>query len=237
MNIGAFTPEAPTRNGPAVKAMFGRIAQRYRLTNTLLSGGMDHLWRRRAAETVRKWQPERVLDVATGSGDLARAIERACPEAEVTGADFSPEMLSVARQLGSRRLIEADALALPFESGVFDAVTVAFGLRNMESWEGGLKEMGRVLRPGGHLLVLDFSIPGPPLRWVYLPYLHHILPKLAGWLTGEADAYQYLGDSIEIFPQGRALCERIESVGFRNSRHQPLSMEIVMLYSAERHPN
>jgi demethylmenaquinone methyltransferase/2-methoxy-6-polyprenyl-1,4-benzoquinol methylase len=215
--------------------MFDRIARRYRLANSVLSGGLDHLWRQRAAAIVRSWHPRSVLDVATGSGDLARSIERACPDAEVTGSDFSPEMLGVALTLGSRRLVEADALALPFASGEFDVVTVAFGLRNMQSWEGALREMGRVLRPGGHLLILDFSIPPPPLRWIYLPYLHHVLPIVAGWLTGEGDAYRYLGDSIGIFPQGPELCERIEQSGFVGAVHEPLSLGIVTLYHAERH--
>ena len=232
-----LTPDAPTRDGEAVRAMFDRIARRYQLANTVLSGGLDHFWRRRASGIVRSWRPRTVLDVATGSGDLARAIERTCPDAEVTGSDFSPEMLGVARRLGSRRLVEADALALPFASGEFDVVTVAFGLRNMQSWEGALREMSRVLRLGGHLLVLDFSIPGPPLRWVYLPYLHHVLPIVAGLLTGEEDAYRYLGDSIDIFPQGCDLCERIERVGFRGAIHEPLSLGIVTLYHAERRPD
>ena len=232
-----LTPDAPTRDGQAVRAMFDRIAQRYRLANTVLSGGLDHLWRRRAAALVLSWKPRRVLDVATGSGDLARSIGRACPDAEVTGSDFSREMLSVARSLGSQRLVEADVLALPFEAGEFDVVTVAFGLRNMESWERALREMSRVLRSGGHLLILDFSIPKPPLRWIYLPYLHHVLPLLAGWVTGERDAYRYLGDSIEIFPQGRDLCERVEQAGFRAAKSESLTGGIVTLYHAERYPS
>ena len=121
---------APDRDPAKVQAMFGRVARRYRLANTILSGGMDYFWRKRAAAIVKSWSPKRVLDVATGSGDLARTIEGVLPEAEVTGADFSPEMLAVARQLGSKRLVQADALALPFKDDEFDVVTVAFGLRN-----------------------------------------------------------------------------------------------------------
>jgi demethylmenaquinone methyltransferase/2-methoxy-6-polyprenyl-1,4-benzoquinol methylase len=214
--------------------MFNRIARRYQLANTVMSMGMDRLWRRRASALVRQWKPARLLDVATGSGDLARVIEAASPDTEVTGADFSAEMLAVARSLGSQRLVEADALALPFEDGAFDAVTVAFGLRNMESWERALREMARVIRPGGHLLVLDFSIPGPPLRTLYSLYLHHVLPRLAGWITGEADAYRYLGDSIELFPQGRDLCERIQTTGFSDAKFELLTGGIVTLYTAQR---
>ncbi len=116
-------------------------------------------------------------------------------------------------------------------------MTVAFGLRNMQSWEAALGEMARVLRPGGHLLILDFSIPRPPLRWLYTPYLHHVLPRLAGWLTGEQDAYQYLGDSIEIFPQGRALCSFLEAAGFADTDAEQLSGGIVTLYTGEKHRN
>jgi demethylmenaquinone methyltransferase/2-methoxy-6-polyprenyl-1,4-benzoquinol methylase len=224
----------PDRDPEKVKAMFGRIARRYRLANTILSGGLDPLWRRRAARIVQAWSPHSVLDVATGSGDLARTIEDACPDAEVTGSDFSPEMLEVARTLGSRRLVQADALALPFPSASFDVVTVAFGLRNMASWPGALSEMSRVLKEGGHLLVLDFSVPPQPLRWLYRPYLHHVLPKLAGWLTGEGDAYRYLGDSIEAFPHGAALCALIEEAGFVTAKCQRLSGGIVSLYTASK---
>ncbi|MEQ1861559.1 MAG: ubiquinone/menaquinone biosynthesis methyltransferase [Chthoniobacteraceae bacterium] len=224
----------PDRDPEMVRAMFGRVARRYRLANAVLSGGLDALWRRRAASIVAGWKPGTVLDLATGSGDLARAIERRCPEAEVTGADFSAEMLEVARGLGSRRLVQADALAMPFADGQFDALTVAFGLRNMASWEGALREMARVLRPGGHVLVLDFSVPRGPLRWLYRPYLHRVLPRLAGWLTGEAEAYRYLAASIENFPSGAALCRLMEGAGFRGAKAEPLTGGIVSLYTAEK---
>lgn len=226
--------DAPDRDPVRVREMFDRIARRYRLANTLLSAGLDAWWRRRAAAIVRDWAPRRVLDLATGSGDLARAIERACPAAEVTGADFSPQMLEVARSLGSRRLVQADALALPFVEAEFDAVTVAFGLRNMASWDGALRETHRVLRPGGKLLVLDFALPAGALRSIYRPYLHHVLPRLAGWLTGEPDAYRYLGASIEAFPSGERLCALMETAGLVAARTEPLSGGIVSLTTAEK---
>src|SRR5205085_8442201 len=148
---------------------------------------------RRAAKIVAAWNPRDLLDLATGSGDLALAIQRRLPEAIVTAADFSPEMLEVARRKGVGQTVLADALQLPFESESFDCVTVAFGLRNMADWDRALSEMSRVLRSQGHLLVLDFSIPGRLLQPVYRFYLHHCLPLFASIVTGEKAAYDYLG--------------------------------------------
>ena len=143
-----------------VQSMFSRIARRYDLANALLSGGMDWLWRRRSARIVQGWGAKRLLDLATGSGVLAAALKRRSPNTVIVGADFCLPMLQQAR--ASRRLdqmVVADAMRLPFPDGSFDGVTVAFGLRNMPSYLGALREMRRVLSPGGHLLVLDFSVP------------------------------------------------------------------------------
>ncbi len=212
--------------------MFERVARRYDLANHLLSGGLDFWWRRRASEIVRQWQPRQVLDLATGSGDLALTIQRKLPESEVTGVDFSPEMLAAARRKGLTRTVVADALQLPFPNESFDAVTVAFGLRNMVDWPAAIREMGRVLRPGGHLLVLDFSLPEGGLRPVYRFYLHRCLPWIAGLVTGQRDAYQYLGASIEEFPSGLAMCELLTQGGFSDATAQPLSGGIVTIYYA-----
>ena len=214
--------------------MFGRVARRYDLANHLLSVGLDFWWRRRASDIIREWRPRRVLDLATGSGDLALAIARKVPEAEITGADFCAEMLAVARRKGLTNTVVADALQLPFPAGSFDVVTVAFGLRNMADWSAALGEMRRVLRAGGHLLVLDFSLPKGFLRPLYRFYLHRFLPCIAGVVTGERDAYQYLGASIEKFPSGSAMCELLERSGFRTATAQPLSGGIVTIYRARR---
>lgn len=225
---------APEVKGQFVRAMFSAIARRYDLANHFLSLGMDWFWRRRAARIVRGWQPERILDLATGSGDLALSLRAACPRALVVGADFCLPMLVVARRKGLANLVVADGMRLAFADGAFDVLTVAFGLRNMESWPGALAEMARVLRPAGHLLVLDFSVPPAPVRWVYRPYLHHVLPRLAALLTGEKAAYDYLGDSIEKFPCGPGMCALIEGAGFAGARCERLSGGIVSLYTARR---
>lgn len=212
--------------------MFGRIARRYDLANHLLSGGADFIWRQRAARMVADWKPNDVLDLATGSGDLALAIQRRLPKTKIIAVDFSPEMLKVAREKGVANTVVADALQLPFENGSFDVVTVAFGLRNMADWDRALGQMGRVLREDGHLLILDFSLPSGALRPAYRFYLHRCLPLFAGIVTGQKADYDYLGGSIEKFPSGPAMLELIERNGFTNAIAEPLTGGIATIYTA-----
>ena len=222
-------------NPEFVQKTFSSIAGRYDLANHLLSGGLDFLWRRRVSRLVAASRPSRVLDLATGSGDLAIALQKACPSAQVVGADFCLPMLEEARRKKVSRLVQADGLALPFRDGTFDAVTVAFGLRNMASWETALSEMHRVLRPEGLLAVLDFSLPPRgPLREIYRAYLHHVLPRIAGWTTGHAEAYEYLGGSIEAFPRGSGMAALIESRGFRCEPPHKMCLGVVSLYAARK---
>lgn len=219
----------------SVRDLFSSIAGRYQLVNHLLSGGLDFHWRAVAVGLVRAWKPSMCLDVATGSGDLARAIEKGCRGVRVVGADFCRPMLEVARRNGLPELVVADGMNLPFADASFDVVTAAFGLRNMASWERGLGEMSRVLKPGGHLLILDFSLPTLPLiRPLYRFYLHRILPIIAGIATGRTDAYEYLGGSIEQFPSGKAMTSLIESCGFREAKAHPLTLGTVSIYTARR---
>ncbi|MEY2598895.1 MAG: hypothetical protein RLZZ142_1154 [Verrucomicrobiota bacterium] len=217
-----------------VRAYFARIASRYDLTNRVLSLGVDVLWRRAAARMVRQWHPGRILDLATGSGDLALVLSEACPEAVLIGADFCEPMLREAQRKGVPHLVVADALRLPFAEASFEVVTVAFGLRNMASWSLALREMQRVLAPGGHVLILDFGLPRGWLRAPYQFYLHRVLPRLAAWVTGERAAYDYLADSIEHFPCGEEMCERLEREGFVEARHRDLLGGIASIYTATR---
>ena len=227
--MGAGTIQDPSY----VRDAFARIADRYVTTNHVLSLGTDILWRRKVARMVKAWRPRRILDVATGTGDLALEMQDVCREAEVTGSDFCAEMLVHATRRGLAQTLVADAMALPFKDGEFDVVTVAFGLRNMVDYAGAIREMRRVLSPGGHLLVLDFSLPENLLRKPYRWYLHNVLPKMAGLLTGQRDAYEYLGGSIEEFPMGGEMCKLIEAQGFKGAEAEPLSCGVASIYTAE----
>jgi demethylmenaquinone methyltransferase/2-methoxy-6-polyprenyl-1,4-benzoquinol methylase len=214
--------------------MFGAIARRYDLANHTLSCGTDFYWRKCAANMVASWRPRKIVDLATGTGDLALAVQKKLPNAEVTGVDFLPEMLELARRKGVRETILADAMKLPFPDASFDCVTIAFGLRNMENWRDALVEMSRVLKRDGRLLVLEFSLPTVSIvRIIYRFYLHRCLPLLGSFLTRKKSAYDYLGDSIEEFPSGRAMIDLIEASGFKHVTLQPLSYGIATIYTAQ----
>lgn len=216
-----------------VRKAFAGIASRYVLANHVLSLGIDVLWRRMTARLVVEAQPKRILDLATGSGDLAQTIKRACPGAKILGADFSVPMMREAQQRNFHQLIAADGMALPFQDASFDVVTVAFGLRNMASWPDALKEMRRVLAGQGCLFVLDFSLPTLPLiRPAYLFYLKHVMPRIAGWITGQRAAYEYLCGSVERFPSGRDMESLILACGFSSVKTHRLSFGIASLYVA-----
>ena len=216
-----------------VHAAFSSIAARYVTANHLLSMGADILWRARAIEKIAEWKPRRVLDIATGTGDLALAIQRALPEVDVMGTDFCRPMLDVAVKRGLSNVLEADALNLPLPDASFDVATVAFGLRNMADYEAALREFRRILKPGGHLLVLDFSMPAGLFAGPYRLYLHHVLPKLAGWVTGNSAAYDYLGESIEAFPRDAAFLALLEKAGYTIPTQLPLLSGIASIYTAQ----
>jgi len=205
-----------------VRAMFGRVAHRYDLANHLLSFNIDKLWR---ARTVRRVRPilerpdARVLDICCGTGDLVMALQRACPR-PVLGSDFCHPMLvaaqtKVARQHGASLLFESDALRLPVRDGSLDLITVAFGFRNLANYEDGLREMRRVLRPGGMAAILEFSQPSnAAFGALYGFYSRRVLPWIGGALTGSRDAYMYLPESIRKFPDAPKLAEQMRMTGF-----------------------
>ncbi len=200
--------------------MFDEIAPRYDLLNRLLSFGVDRRWREAAAEAALAKGPGRILDVATGTGDLAILLKRLSPEAEVVGLDFAPRMLRRARKKAARAgveltLVEGDALAMPFPDGSFDALTVAFGFRNFADYEAGLREFYRVLAPGGRAVILEFP-PPPRGAFGHLVrfYYHRVLPAIGGLLSGNPQAYRYLPESVERFPEPGKVAEMMRAAGF-----------------------
>lgn len=220
--------------------MFARIARRYDVANRLLSGGLDVQWRRRLTKAVASAQPKAVLDLATGSGDVAFALaERLGAGVRIVGMDFCVPMLDEAklkqREKGTQiEFLPGDGMALPLGDELFDAVTISFGLRNMADRHKALQEMRRVLRPGGRLHVLEFSQPARWFRGIYLFYLRHVLPSVAGWLTGDRQAYVYLNRTIEQFPNRAALTEEIRAAGFASVEAHGLTAGTVALHIATR---
>jgi demethylmenaquinone methyltransferase/2-methoxy-6-polyprenyl-1,4-benzoquinol methylase len=227
----------------AVNSMFGRIARRYDLANRLLSGGTDLWWRRRLVKAVKATQPRQILDLATGSGDVAFALADQLPDASITAVDFCQPMLDQAEQKKSAavnprfaniRFRQGDGMALPFAENSFDAVTISFGLRNMADRQRSLREMHRVLRPQGRLFVLEFSQPQAWLRPFYLFYLRKILPIMAGAVTGDRAAYVYLNETIEQFPNAPGLAREIQEAGFRAVAMRKMSFCIVALHEGTK---
>lgn len=220
-----------------VQNAFAKIADRYVLTNHVCSLGIDILWRKRAGKIAASFQPDTILDLAAGTGDLALQLQKDCPDAQLLATDFCPEMLAHASTRGVKNTQVADALDLPFADASQDLVTVAFGLRNMSNWEAALAEMHRVLKPHGHLLILDFSLPKGLLGKAYAAYLNHVLPKIAGLLTGEGQAYQYLAGSIEKFPSGEAMKTLLENASYTSPTAEKLSLGIASIYTAQKAPD
>ena len=220
--------------------MFAGIAGRYDRANRFLSLGIDVYWRWRTVRRVVRERPRRVVDLATGSGDIALALRRHLPGSSlVTGMDFCEEMLSEARRKADARSASVDfrtgdCLRLPLDDQSVDACTIGFGLRNLEDRDAGLREMLRILRPGGTLLILEFSQPHRLLRPFYYFYLEKILPVIAARITGDRNAYHYLGGTIGAFPDRAALSRQIEAVGFQRVTATPLTGGIVALHQGFR---
>ena len=223
---------------PQVRTMFGRIAPRYDLTNSVLSLGIHKLWKRKLVNAVAAMRHSNVLDLCTGTGDVAELLRMR--KINSTGLDFSSEMLKIAegrvKDRGTRfRYIQADALLLPFKDSSYDAVTIAFGIRNLESLTTGLKEIQRVIKPGGTLHILEFGQPrGKVWASIFNWYSAHLLPVIGGMLTGDMAAYRYLPKTSQEFPCADRFCSILEEIGYSNTDCKTLSGGIAYLYSARR---
>jgi demethylmenaquinone methyltransferase / 2-methoxy-6-polyprenyl-1,4-benzoquinol methylase len=213
-------PASGTLEEPQVRAMFDRIAGVYDRMNALMTAGMHERWRERAADLAAVKPGDRVLDVATGTGDLAIELERRVgSEGEVVGVDFAERMLELAREKAPGiRFVQGNALDLAFADGEFDAATVGFGARNFSDLRRGLAEMARVVKPGGRVVVLEITTPQkPPLSWFFSLWFERVVPGL-GRLVGDSDAYTYLPSSVRRFPDPRELGAELAGVGLVDVR-------------------
>ncbi|MBF0495614.1 MAG: bifunctional demethylmenaquinone methyltransferase/2-methoxy-6-polyprenyl-1,4-benzoquinol methylase UbiE [Deltaproteobacteria bacterium] len=223
--------------------MFDRIAHRYDLLNRVLSLGQDILWRRRLARNLDGLPRPRVLDLATGTADVLLSICQTNEQVRfAAGLDMSVQMLEVAGRkvqnaglAAEISLIQADAMHLPVRERSVDAVTIAFGIRNVIDFDQTLREMYRVLNPGGRALILEFSLPSHNLfRKLYLFYFRHILPRIGAVISGDDYAYRYLNQTVETFPYGQDFCDHMTAAGFRRVKQIPLTFGIAAIYRGEK---
>lgn len=225
-----------------VRAMFDRIARRYDLMNTVMTAGLHDKWRRRAADLADVAPGDKVLDLASGTGDFAfEMARRVGPTGHVTGADFAEEMLAIARGkqssqpaelLGVVEFVTGNALDLQFADDTFDALTVGFGVRNFSDLDQGLREMARVVRPGGKVVILEISTPTrPPLSWFYGLWFDRIVPML-GKFGGENSAYTYLPQSVKRFPEPMALAAKLAQAGSEDVKYVSTAGGIITIHHA-----
>ncbi|MFQ5410822.1 MAG: bifunctional demethylmenaquinone methyltransferase/2-methoxy-6-polyprenyl-1,4-benzoquinol methylase UbiE [Phycisphaerae bacterium] len=218
-----------------VREMFDRIAPTYERVNRWLSAGRDAAWRRRAVKLAAIEPTDRVLDVACGTGDFARAFSKADPQC-VVGTDFSERMLDLAPRGGTDAIewCRADALALPFADASYSVVSCAFGVRNFQNLSAGLREMHRILRPGGRAVILEFSMPrSGPVASLYSIYFHRVLPRAARWISGDrSGAYDYLPKSVSSFLDAAGIISALQSADFTYVESRSLSMGIVRVFVA-----
>lgn len=225
-----------------VAEMFDHIAHRYDFLNHFLSLGIDKRWRRKALDLLRDDQPKKILDIATGTGDLAILAARILHPDHITGIDISEGMLERGKQkvkdAGLQRRIDlmaGDSEALRFADETFDAVTSAFGVRNFEHLEKGLEEIHRVLRPGGKAVILEFSRPAVfPFKQFFNLYFRYITPYIGKWVAHNKEAYSYLPESVKAFPQGQEMIDILIKTGFTTATCQPLTIGICSVYCAAK---
>jgi len=221
--------------------MFDRVAARYDLLNSVMTAGLHHRWRQRAADRAALAPGDSVLDVCCGTGDLALELaQRVAPGGNVIGCDFSEPMLDLARDKAAERGADglrfewADALQLPYDGERFDAVTVGFGVRNLADLDRGLREMARVLKPGGRLSILEITTPTrPPLSVFYSLWFDRIVPLL-GSFSSNPEAYSYLPESVRSFPDPHGLAEKMDAAGFEGIRYTVLAGGIIAIHSGLR---
>jgi demethylmenaquinone methyltransferase/2-methoxy-6-polyprenyl-1,4-benzoquinol methylase len=224
-----------------VADMFNNIAGKYDFLNHFLSMGIDRGWRKKAIASIKTVSPKNILDVATGTGDLAIAASRLHPD-KIIGVDIAGQMLEVGRGkilsqgLSGMIILQlADSEALPFADNSFDAITCAYGVRNFEHLEAGLKEMCRVMRPGGRLAILEFSNPKQfPVKQIFRFYFRYILPALGKMVSKHSRAYTYLPESVRAFPEGAVFCDTLSRCGFKEAGAHPLTFGITTLYTATK---
>ena len=222
-----------------VREMFDNIAPTYDTLNHTLSAGVDRWWRRRTVRIVQRINPQRAADIAAGTGDLTIALAEAMPQCRVTGIDLSEGMLRIAREkavvagLGDRtEFVCGDAERLDFGDGEFDAVTVAFGVRNFGDIPAGLREICRVLRSGGMVAILELSIPeNPVVRWLYGLYSHTVMPLLGGAVSRDRAAYRYLPESVEEFPAPEKFLKILAEAGFGGCKYKSLTFGTARIYT------
>lgn len=226
---------------PSIATMFDRIAPRYDTLNHLLSFNIDKVWRKNVAKRVAESHPQTILDLATGTADLAIVLAKHNPKSQLIGLDIAEQMLEIGREKVKKHGLEAqielvagDAADIPFPDGHFDAVTVAFGVRNFNELDKGLKEICRVIKPGGTLYILEFSMPTRfPMKQAYRLYLNKILPAIGKHVSKDPEAYRYLSDSVQRFPQPTLFNRKLASAGFEAVSHKGMTMGVVTLYQAK----
>lgn len=224
-----------------VNRMFDRVASRYDALNSLMTAGLHHRWRERAGERTELAPGDSALDVCCGTGDLALELaKRVTPGGHVVGCDFSEPMLDLAREKAAARGTDgvrfewADALQLPYDGERFDAVTVGFGVRNLADLDRGLRELARVLKPGGRAVILEITTPTrPPLSFFYSLWFDRIVPLL-GAFSSDPEAYSYLPESVRSFPSPRGLAEKMDAAGFQQIRYTVLAGGIIAIHSGVR---
>ena len=224
-----------------VAGMFDGIAYRYDFLNRFLSGGIDISWRKKLIAELEDIHPRIILDVATGTGDVAIMTWKALRPQKITGIDISEGMLDIGRKKISKlllnshiELLKGDSEAINWESGTFDAVTVAFGVRNFENLEKGLSEIHRVLKPGGKLAVLEFSRPKGLFKWFYNVYMEHLAPVLGKLFSRNKEAYKYLHSSVKAFPEGETFLHILQQLGFKETSLKRLSLGICTIYCGKK---